>query len=37
MGDARYSRIMEISANRGVIVDRNGKPLAISTCWINLD
>lgn len=39
MGDARYSRIMEISANRGVIVDRNGKPLAISTpvesIWIS--
>lgn len=30
-GDARYSRTIEVSANRGVITDRNGKPLAIST------
>lgn len=30
-GDARYSRIIEISATRGMITDRWGEPLAIST------
>jgi cell division protein FtsI (penicillin-binding protein 3) len=30
-GDARYGRIIDISAHRGMISDRNGKPLAIST------
>ncbi|MEO6421204.1 MAG: penicillin-binding protein 2 [Candidatus Nitrotoga sp.] len=30
-GDARSSRIMDISAHRGMITDRNGEPLAIST------
>ncbi len=30
-GDARYLRIDEIHANRGMIVDRNGLPLAISS------
>ncbi|MEW6314099.1 MAG: penicillin-binding protein 2 [Pseudomonadota bacterium] len=30
-GDARYSRVIEISAHRGMITDRNGEPLAIST------
>jgi cell division protein FtsI (penicillin-binding protein 3) len=30
-GDARYSRVIEISATRGRILDRNGEPLAIST------
>ncbi|MBI2312737.1 MAG: penicillin-binding protein 2 [Betaproteobacteria bacterium] len=30
-GDARYSRVIEISAHRGMIADRNGEPLAIST------
>ena len=30
-GEARYSRIIEISANRGKITDRNGEILAIST------
>jgi cell division protein FtsI (penicillin-binding protein 3) len=30
-GDARYSRVIEITANRGVISDRNGTPLAVST------
>lgn len=30
-GDARYLRIVKISAHRGMILDRNGHPLAIST------
>lgn len=30
-GAARYSRVIEISAHRGMITDRWGKPLAIST------
>ena len=30
-GESRYARSMEISANRGVIVDRNNELLAIST------
>jgi cell division protein FtsI (penicillin-binding protein 3) len=30
-GDARISRVMEITAHRGMITDRNGEPLAIST------
>jgi len=30
-GESRYSRVLEISANRGRIVDRNGEALAIST------
>jgi len=30
-GDARYSRVVEIPAHRGMITDRNGEPLAIST------
>ncbi|MDA8093607.1 MAG: penicillin-binding protein 2 [Betaproteobacteria bacterium] len=30
-GSARYSRIIEIPAHRGMILDRNGHPLAIST------
>ena len=30
-GDARSSRVIEISAHRGMIADRNGEPLAIST------
>lgn len=30
-GDARYSRVIEVSAHRGMITDRNGKPLAVST------
>ena len=30
-GESRYSRIIEISANRGRIVDRHGEALAIST------
>ncbi len=30
-GEARYSRVIEISATRGIIVDRNNEPLAIST------
>lgn len=30
-GDARFSRVVEISAHRGMITDRNGEPLAIST------
>ena len=30
-GESRYSRVIELSATRGSIVDRNGEPLAIST------
>lgn len=30
-GDARYGRIVEIHAHRGMITDRNGEPLAVST------
>ena len=30
-GESRYSRALEIRANRGMIVDRNKEPLAIST------
>ena len=30
-GESRYSRSIEISATRGMIVDRNNEPLAIST------
>src|SRR5512145_2331217 len=30
-GDARYSRVIEVNAHRGMIADRNGKPLAVST------
>jgi cell division protein FtsI (penicillin-binding protein 3) len=38
-GDARYLRTQTIAANRGVLTDRNGEPLAVSTpvdsVWIN--
>ena len=38
-GDARHLRVMELAANRGVIMDRNDEPLAISTpvdsVWAN--
>ncbi|TXT27272.1 MAG: cell division protein FtsI (penicillin-binding protein 3) [Gallionellaceae bacterium] len=30
-GDARYGRIVDINAHRGMITDRHGEPLAIST------
>ncbi|MDP1718458.1 MAG: penicillin-binding protein 2, partial [Burkholderiales bacterium] len=30
-GESRYSRVVEMSATRGMIVDRNNEPLAIST------
>ena len=30
-GESRYSRVLEIPANRGRITDRNGEPVAIST------
>ena len=30
-GSARYSRLLTLEANRGMITDRNGEPLAIST------
>ncbi len=30
-GDARYGRVIDINAHRGMITDRNGEPLAIST------
>lgn len=30
-GNARYSRVVEVSAHRGMIMDRNGAPLAVST------
>lgn len=38
-GDARQQRVVEIPAHRGMITDRNGEPLAISTpvdsIWAN--
>src|SRR3979490_88874 len=38
-GDARFSRVAEISAHRGTITDRYGEPLAVSTpvdsVWAN--
>jgi cell division protein FtsI (penicillin-binding protein 3) len=38
-GDARHLRQVSIAAHRGVVVDRNGEPLAISTpvdsVWVN--
>src|ERR1051326_3011211 len=38
-GFNRYQRLMTIPANRGMILDRNGEPLAISTpvdsVWVN--
>ncbi len=38
-GDARHLRVMEVPAHRGMITDRNGEPLAISTpvdsVWVN--
>ena len=38
-GNARYMRTMPVAAHRGVISDRNGEPLAVSTpvdsIWIN--
>ncbi len=30
-GEARYSRVISLNANRGHILDRNGEPLAVST------
>jgi cell division protein FtsI (penicillin-binding protein 3) len=40
-GDARYLRIEEIDTSRGMILDRNGEPLAISTpiqsAWVRPD
>ena len=30
-GEARYSRVMEIAATRGRVLDRNGEALAVST------
>jgi len=30
-GDARYGRVVELHAHRGMITDRNGEPLAVST------
>lgn len=30
-GDARYSRVLTLSAHRGMVTDRYGEPLAIST------
>jgi cell division protein FtsI (penicillin-binding protein 3) len=30
-GNERYSRVIEVSAHRGMMTDRNGEPLAVST------
>jgi cell division protein FtsI (penicillin-binding protein 3) len=30
-GESRYARVLELPAHRGMITDRNGEPLAIST------
>jgi len=38
-GDSRYLRVVSVAAHRGMIVDRNGEPLAVSTpvdsVWVN--
>lgn len=38
-GDARHLRVVDVPAHRGMITDRNGEPLAISTpvdsVWVN--
>lgn len=38
-GDARYLRVVEMAAHRGMITDRKGEPLAVSTpvdsVWVN--
>ncbi|MCW8900634.1 MAG: penicillin-binding transpeptidase domain-containing protein [Gammaproteobacteria bacterium] len=38
-GNARYMRTLPVAAHRGIITDRNGEPLAVSTpvdsVWIN--
>jgi len=38
-GDLRHLRVVQVPAHRGMIVDRNGEPLAISTpvqsVWVN--
>lgn len=38
-GDARYSRVIETSAHRGMITDRHGEPLAVSapveSVWVS--
>jgi cell division protein FtsI (penicillin-binding protein 3) len=38
-GDARFSRVADITATRGTITDRYGEPLAVSTpvdsVWVN--
>jgi len=38
-GDARHLRVVQVAAHRGMITDRNGEPLAISTpvqsVWVN--
>ena len=40
-GEARYGRVLDLPASRGAVMDRNGKPLAISTpvesIWITPD
>lgn len=40
-GDARYLRVVETTASRGMILDRNGEPLAVSTpiqsAWVRPD
>jgi cell division protein FtsI (penicillin-binding protein 3) len=40
-GEARYGRVLDLPASRGQVMDRNGKPLAISTpvesIWITPD
>ncbi|MEN8802760.1 MAG: penicillin-binding protein 2, partial [Thiogranum sp.] len=37
--DARHLRVVQVPAHRGMITDRNGEPLAISTpvqsVWVN--
>ncbi|MBL8540596.1 MAG: penicillin-binding protein 2 [Betaproteobacteria bacterium] len=30
-GEARYARVLEMTAHRGIITDRHGEPLAVST------
>jgi cell division protein FtsI (penicillin-binding protein 3) len=30
-GESRFTRVLELPAHRGMITDRNGEPLAVST------
>ncbi len=38
-GDARFQRVVDVTASRGTVTDRHGEPLAVSTpvdsVWVN--